>query len=244
VREYGLGRRPEFDPRSRAYPARELLADAPTRTRTWDLDVVLDQGSEGACVGFAWTHEILAQPVVPASLLLEDWNAYARGVYREAQTRDEWPGEDYEGTSVLAGAKVLAGRGWLAEYRWAFGTADVLDVLSQLGPVVLGVNWYDGMFTPDEDGLVHPEGRVAGGHALLCRGLDDDDDTVLLHNSWGPEWGFGGEAWLRVEDLDRLLHEAGEACVPVRRTLPEDPDVDPVPDKPGCLSLRRFLRRR
>jgi hypothetical protein len=62
---HGLGRRTEFDPRSRNYPARTLLAVEPPRTNLWPLAEYLDQGSEGACVGFAWTHELLAEPVAP-----------------------------------------------------------------------------------------------------------------------------------------------------------------------------------
>jgi hypothetical protein len=63
----------------------------------------LDQGKEGACVGFAWSHELAAYPV-----RVEVDDEFARSkIYAEAQKIDEWPGEAYHGTSVLAGAKVV-----------------------------------------------------------------------------------------------------------------------------------------
>ena len=41
-------------------------------------------------------------------------NDFARGIYKQAQTLDEWPGDDYEGTSVLAGAKAVQAEGYMA----------------------------------------------------------------------------------------------------------------------------------
>lgn len=84
------------------------------------------------------------------------------------------------------------------------------------GPVVLGVNWYEAMFEPDEEHTLHVEGDIAGGHALLCNAVSLKRQAVWLSNSWGLDWGFNGGAWLGFEDLQRLLEEEGEACVPVR----------------------------
>lgn len=228
-----FGRRIEFDEKSRDYPVRALLADsAELVTRRWHLGTVLDQGSEPACVGFAWTHDILADPVVPLFPYLIN-NQYALDLYRLAQTLDEWPGEDYAGTSILAGAKATMRRGWITEYRWAFGLEDVLLTLAQLGPVVLGVNWYSGMNRPDVYGYIYPEGWVQGGHAILAVGVDFERQAVRLHNSWGADWGEKGQAWITFSDLDRLLHEHGEACVPLVRTNPQEPE--PVPEQPGLI---------
>ncbi len=40
-------------------------------------------------------------------------NAYAFKVYKRAQQLDEWPGEDYGGSSVNAACKVLRERGFI-----------------------------------------------------------------------------------------------------------------------------------
>lgn len=211
----GLGRLPQFDDRSRAYPIRALLpATIPERGRTWRCSKYLDQGREGACVGFAWAHELAAAPVRVRNVN----NATARALYHAAQIVDEWPGEDYEGSSVLAGAKVLTIEGHLRGYRWAFGIGDVLDTIAAYGPVVLGIDWHDSMYTPDERGFIHASGEVVGGHAILARGVRrvGGDWVVRLRNSWGRSWGQHGDCFIRAVVLGELLAAGGEACVPDR----------------------------
>lgn len=234
---HGLGRIPQFDERSRAFNIRAVLDIPYARSYTWSCDANLDQGPDGACVGFSWAHEATARPhVQPVAA------PTARALYLAAQKIDEWPGENYSGTSILAGAKVAQTYGWLEEYRWAFNVPDALSAVSRRGPAIIGINWYDGMSYPI-DGRIKVYGDVVGGHAILVRSvrlvfqpgttteqkrspswysyLDRKSSTVLLHNSWGPKWGGTdkgpGTAWLTVEDYDRLIHEQGECCIPVVR---------------------------
>lgn len=207
-----LDRLVEFDDRSRAFAVRAIVPKKP-RSYTWQPFAWLDQGSEGACVGFAWAHEIGAKPAVHTHLT----NDNARDIYHEARRIDEWEGEKYEGTSVLAGAKVVIGLKYMKEYRWAFGLEDLILAVGYAGPAVLGINWYSGMLQVDEHGFIHPTGSVAGGHAILCYGVNIPGRYFKLHNSWGAEWGKNGDCYLSFEDMDRLLHEQGEACVPVGR---------------------------
>lgn len=208
-----LGRLPEFDERSLNFPIRATLAVTQLpRSYTWSCPLVLDQGSEGSCVGHAWAHEIAARPITwPSSSYL------ARLIYREAQKIDPWPGEGYEGTSVLAGVKIAASLGHYKEYRWAFGLDDLILALGYKGPAVLGINWYQGFYTPDSAGRIWPTGSVVGGHAILANGVNMPKRLIRLHNSWGPGWGINGEAFISFDDLSRLLSEGGEACVPVVR---------------------------
>lgn len=219
-----LGRLPQFDERSRAYPVRAALApaqQAAPRGYTWRCTTTLDQGSEGSCVGHAWAHELLARPAEATGVD----HPYARErLYWAAQQLDEWEGgaypgatPQYEGTSVLAGAKVVSGLGAMAEYRWAFGLSDLVLAVGYKGPAVLGVNWYEGMFRPDGAGYVWPSGAVAGGHAILCRGVSVSRRTFTLRNSWGPGWGNGGDCLVTWDTMERLLGEGGEACIPVGR---------------------------
>ncbi len=207
-----LDRLPHRDARNADYPIRTLVDGKAPRSYTWSCTAYLDQGSEGACVGHAWAHEVAARPAVrPVDSTL------AFGIYRRAQQLDPWPGEDYSGTSVLAGAKATVERGFIREYRWAFSWDDFVLALGYAGPVVLGINWYTGMFDTDDRGFIAPTGRVAGGHAILATGVSVRNQTVRLHNSWGREWGVRGDALIAWPDLERLLNEDGEACVPMVR---------------------------
>jgi hypothetical protein len=212
-----FARRIEFDELSRDFPVRRLLRGEPRKPRsyTWRCLSHLNQGSEGSCVGHAWAHELIARP----DEFREVGSPEAKLIYRTAQKLDQWAGENYEGTSVLGGIKAVQKiyPHRIEEYRWAFGLDDVLRTLSYLGPVVLGVNWYDSMMEPDEKGLIKITGKPVGGHAILCRGVSVAQKVVRLHNSWGDSWGAAGDCFLSFADLDRLLKEDGEACIPVTR---------------------------
>lgn len=255
----GLGRRVEFDEQSRNFPIRALLPRQEVRqSKIWPCDITLDQGNDGACVGFAYTHELIAEPVVVTGVAEAfahelagaplDYN-FAMGIYRAAQLIDQWddtPPE--EGTSVLAGAKIVTQRGYYEGYRWAFSLDDILDTLSSKGPGVLGANWYSGMFTPDSNNVIHVAGIVEGGHGILTHGVDFDgmfghQNHALVHQSWGLPWGIDGSAWIPFSDLERVFHEDGEFCVPIGRLAGGVPVVPPE-DKSGCLPkpMARFAK--
>lgn len=220
-----LDRLPEQDPRSRRFPVSAIVPEA-LRSRTWPIrGLWLDQGREGACVGYAWHHEAAASPVPVRTVTNED--AFAR--YRRMQEVDEWPGSDYSGTSVLAGAKVMQGDGFFSEYRWAFSVDDLLRAVAHEGPAVIGIPWLNSMYSTRPSGLLDCSGTLVGGHAILVRGVTLKarlkgetrlGPVVRLRNSWGEDWGKGGDAYLRVEDLEKLLAQGGDACVPVGRSRP------------------------
>lgn len=204
---------PRFDERSRGF--RTLEAGAAPRSYTWACEICLDQGRQGACVGHGWAHEVAAKPLpLPAD------SALAFAIYREAQRIDEWAGEAYEGTSVLAGAKVAQAKGYLREYRWAFGLQDALSAISRTGPAVIGVEWWTGFFQPGSDGFIRKTGVVEGGHCVLVRGVSVTKRTVLIRNSWSSSWGRNGDALLTWDDFGALLAAGGECCIPSVRTAP------------------------
>jgi Papain family cysteine protease len=219
-RDRKLDRVYEHDERSlRDYPIRKLALDPPM-TKSWDVDVWLDQGNDGACVGFGFAHELNAYPDrIPCD------TSCAFDIYHTSQRIDDWPGEDYEGTSVLAGAKTLTSDGYYTNYFWAETEEDMARAVSHTGPVVIGIDWYNGMFDPDADGFIHPTGGVAGGHCILVKGIDVEGGYYILHNSWGRSWGDNGTAKLSRTDMDYLLRNWGEVCLPVRASI-----VDPAPD--------------
>lgn len=240
-----LGRLIHFDPRSTRYQVRPLLTalNAITlQSRHWSLRYWLDQLSEGACVGFSISHEMGADPVAAAVTY-----AQARSIYKRAQTIDPWPGEAYEGTSVLAGMQTAAGDGYYTEYRWAGAGSgrvleDIVQSLANLGPGVFGIAWKQGMYAPDGAGYIWPTGATAGGHAICAVGielvflpnapaaefayLDLDRSFIVLHNSWGRFWGQDGRCKITLRSVASLMAQQGEFVIPVVRL---DPHPTPQP---------------
>ena len=217
-----LDRVPLFDEKSREYPiSARIRRTWPQRSYTWGCGLNLDQGAEGACVGFGWAHELAARPAAATGVT----NTFAReGLYWPIQRLDPWEGGSYpganpfyEGTAVLTGAQYVKSLGAMDEYRWSFSLQELISAIGYAGPAVLGLNWYEGMFEPDAKGYIHPTGELLGGHCILCRGVSLPNRRFLLHNSWGAGWGMKGTCYLSFDEMDELLHQQGEACIPVRR---------------------------
>lgn len=221
-----LDRLPQFDEKSRSFPITAVVTEqAPVRSMTWYCPAWLDQGQEGACVGFSWAHELNA---LPAKAVVDD--KFAReAIYRAAQKIDEWAGEAYEGTSVLAGAKIVQRLGFIDQYRWAFGVDDLVRAVGYTGPAVIGVPWLSSMFRPRPSGLLEVSRKtsdIAGGHAIMIRGITlrpkikgepINEPVFRLRNSWGRDWGADGDCFVKVSDMEWLLDQDGEACIPLGR---------------------------
>jgi len=223
-----LDRVPRFDPRSRDYPIRALELPEGLRARSWDLPraYYLDQGREGACVGAGVTHELKATPV---GTRLLDMTFAREQVYWAAQRTDPWEGGSYpgarpfyEGTSVLDGLRAASALGWFDSYWWAFSIEEALSALVHEGPLVIGVDWTEGMARPRPSGLIRADGRVLGGHCVAVlrfipkpriRGETGLPPCVGIAQSWGPAHGDRGMVYLPVEDLAALLGDRGECAV-------------------------------
>ncbi len=208
-----LGRLPSSDEKDHKF----LLADRMpkkiiTRTsRYWNANGWWgNQENQPHCVGFAWAHWVEDGPVTHKGLAPI---ANPSNIYYEAQTIDEWPGENYDGTSVRAGAKILQKQGLISEYRWAWELQTLIDSVLELGPVVVGTNWYEGMFYPDSLAFIKVTGRIAGGHAYVINGVNTKKKFFRIKNSWGREWGKKGHAFISFDDMSKLILEDGEVCI-------------------------------
>lgn len=136
-----------------------------------------DQGSEGACVGFG---------ISRALTMLNRVKYDAMWLYDEAQKVDEWPGEDYDGTSVNAGLKVAKAQGLRRALSGHIAPGD-------------GISAYRWATSVDEV------------HAALQLPVADRIGAVPLVNSWGVYYPH--LVWLPDSVLERLLQEDGEAAV-------------------------------
>jgi len=139
-----------------------------------------NQGREGACVGFATSR---AATLNNRKL----YNGFE--LYKRAQTRDPWPGENYSGTSVEAGCNTLR--------------------LDGAWPVRAGVT----------SGPVAAEGIVNFYWARtvdeIRRALGSSEPFARLLNSWGQ--GYPREVRVPWEAIERLLREGGEFAAVVDR---------------------------
>jgi hypothetical protein len=115
TRDPRLTRCEQFDIRSRRFPIRAEFPSQKQRSYTWRCTTLLNQGTEGSCVGHGVSHELIARPSEVKGLT----HKTATDLYHEAQMVDPWPGGSYpgaspfyEGTSVLDGVKIASAQGW------------------------------------------------------------------------------------------------------------------------------------
>lgn len=181
------------------------------RARRWPRSPITDQGREGACVGHAQTRIAASR----TGLRAPDLSQHSFGWYKAAQQIDEWPGENYSGTSVRAGGEIGLKAGHYKEYRWAFGIDQALEALTTVGPLVLGIPWYDSMYETDDEGWINVSGTKVGGHAIDADYINWRYEYVELPNSWGLGYGKQGVGRMSFETLDQLLREGGEVQVPI-----------------------------
>jgi C1A family cysteine protease len=210
---------------------KHLLAKRPREAvgvvrRLWHSAGVLDQGSSSTCVVHAADKFLTTKPISNKGWAnFEERNR----VYKEVQKLDEWPGEDYDGTSVRAMMKWFHKRGYISEYKWGFDCETVVNHVLAFGPVEMGTIWDEGMANTDRYGYISPNHDDADdeGHAWTIIGADRERvhrptgqvGAVRMVNSWGPGWGQNGRAWITFKDLDRLIKAEGEAAVAMEMKL-------------------------
>lgn len=183
-----------------------------------------DQGGTSACTGFSAAAYMRADPIAHAHQSAEE-------VYDRARILDPFPGEEDAGSTVRAAFKALREVGDVREFKFAHRLDEALDFMGATkSGGVFGINWYSSFEDTDDVGVLRipPRARVIGGHAIFCRGYDDQREVVKLQNSWGRDWGKGGDCLVPYGIIARLLSEDGEfACATkflhVERTHCGDP---------------------
>ena len=229
-----LGRVVEHDPRSRhfAFLAPEQVTLVTKRHKRW-IDV-LNQGNLGSCTGNSGIGAMGTSPFYEhIKDLHNDWSeAAAVQLYSEATVADSFPGSylpDDTGSSGLAIAKILVGRGWISGYRHTFTLYDMQAAL-QDGPVLVGINWYGNFFNPNAMGelTIGTVDKVEGGHEIVCDEIDMEKKRFGFTNSWGTNWGQQGRFYISFELMERLLKEDGDVVVPVPLNQPA-PEPTPEP---------------
>jgi len=180
----------------------------------------LDQGDIGKCTCEGAMGLLITQPnvwrgthVVTALDLITD------DLYRWATRHDPFttPKPGYwepidtgsNGESALNAAVAL---GYLEPGAFVeIGSFEELQTALQKGPCIVGVDWYDGFFSPDRCGAVKKTGAIAGGHEILIVGHRRATKQTLGRNSWGRPYGRDGYFWFTDGTLAELLAAGGDA---------------------------------
>lgn len=190
---------------------------------------VLDQGSEGACTGFGLAtvanYLLLRRRVIPDKTPVS-----ARMLYELARRYDEWPGEDYSGSSARGAMKGWNKHGVCSESDWPYKLADeekkglTEQRISSAKIRPLGayyrVNHKDLIAMHAaiaEVGVLYSTASVhEGWNNVKKNGIITQSDTIIgghafaivayddkgfwLQNSWGKGWGNSGLGQISYDD--------------------------------------------
>lgn len=183
--------------------------------------LILDQGTEGACTGFASAAALNILRHRQGSLT-NGQGASPRMLYEMAKLHDEWEGTGYEGSSVRGAIKGFFHNGVCREldapyvpgetnwtltvpqakearnvilgsyYRLRPVLVDYHAALKQAGVIVASASIHEGWTNPGGgSGKIEKTTRSLGGHAFAIVGYDEEG--FIIQNSWGPKWGnFAG----------------------------------------------------
>ncbi|MCV0394777.1 MAG: C1 family peptidase [Rhizobiaceae bacterium] len=188
---------------------------------------VLDQGSEGACTGFALAtvanYLLRVRDAAPEADEVSAWMLYAM-----AKRYDEWPGEDYDGSSARGAMKGWHKHGLCALRLWrnvdpdptleeqlaadainrplgAYFRVNHKDLvamhaaISEVGVLYATALVHEGWnaVRSGDEQIEYRPGAI-GGHAFAIVGYDADG--LWIQNSWGEDWGAGGLARISYDD--------------------------------------------
>lgn len=68
----------------------------------------------------------------------------------------------------------------------------IKNAIVQYGPVIVEMTIYEDFLYYVSGVYRHVTGKALGGHAIVIVGYDDADQSWIIKNSWGPNWGENG----------------------------------------------------
>ena len=190
---------------------------------------ILDQGVEGACTGFGLAtvanYLLRCRKVEP-----DETAASPRMFYEMARRYDEWPGEDYEGSSARGAMKGWHKHGVCSDTNWPYtpqrpGTltderaGDAANrplgayyrvnhkdlvclhaAIAEVGILYATGIVHDGWDEIDADGHIPLPANAKALGGHAFAVVAYDRDGIWIQNSWGPRWGFGGFGHITYDD--------------------------------------------
>lgn len=224
-------RRDTLDFRDRMYVATliEVPTEVPLESYLEHEVPVLDQGSEGACTGYGLA--TVANYLLRCRKRHPDKTAVSpRMIYELARRYDDWPGEDYSGSSARGAMKGWHKHGVCAEDLWPGKSAEAVrhglteeracdawlrplgayfrvnhrDLVAMHAAIAEVGVLYATALVHDGWERVGPDGMIepsfAFGGGHAFAIVAYDRHGFWIQNSWGTGWGKGGLARLTYDD--------------------------------------------
>jgi len=193
---------------------------------------ILDQGTEGACTGFGLAAVINLLNQRRGSRV----RVSPRMLYEMARKHDEWPGEQYSGSSCRGAIKGFGAMGVCRESYWPYRSdkpgeltvkaakdarantigayyrlshrvSDFHAALNEAGVIFCSADVHTGWgANAVKNGVIPLRSTATGGHAFAIVGYNNKGFWV--QNSWGRSWGQGGLALWTYEDWYANLSDA------------------------------------
>lgn len=188
---------------------------------------VLDQGSEGACTGYGLA--TVANYLLRRRRVRPDTDPVSpRMFYKLARRYDEWPGEDYSGSSARGAMKGWHKHGVCSSSLWskpghdgaglnAKRAADAChrplgayfrvnhknlvamhSAIAEVGVLYATAMVHSGWDEVDDSGTIVMSDTVLGGHAFAI--VAYDEQGFWIQNSWGTGWGRRGFGRISYDD--------------------------------------------
>jgi hypothetical protein len=202
---------PELPPLDAAVLA-ENPDEVPRNYRYYSSGPLLNQGSERACTGFCGANFLNGAPLKTSPAKT---NEDAFGFYYRNREIDEWPGENYSGSSVSAMCKQLISLGHIEQGAVTKSFEEMVRWKLYKGGLMISTPWYEGMYRIDSRGFVRPTGRYVDGHAIWDRAITAWRSAIWF-NSWGDNFGFGGNCYVAEADYRWLLQKGLRAYTAVQ----------------------------
>jgi len=191
---------------------------------------ILNQQNEGACTGFGLAAVINQLNRERGSKV----RVSPRMLYEMAKLHDEWPGEQYAGSSCRGAIKGWYNMGVCADSKWPYVSdrpggltvprakearhntigayyrvqpriADFHAALNEAGAIFCSARTHSGwMRASKKTGMIPHDAGRSGGHAFAIVGYNSQG--FWIQNSWGKTWGKSGLGLWQYEDwLENLM---------------------------------------
>lgn len=209
----------ESDPRNEGYGIPQEFLDNTVNlvSKRWETPMVLNQGATAKCVAYALTLQLISNPnnKLGGIITRHDVRKFINNLYTEIQRNDRRAGENYQGTWVEDGLKLLVRLHYYKAFYWALDIETALTTLSTKGTLVCKV--YMGSFTSinKTTGAANYVPSTKYPHGILLHEIDVENKVVWFQNSYSTRWGLRGRFSVTYEEFNHMLHHGCTASLPV-----------------------------